>query len=57
MVGVTALSSEVDDFQKYAVADPKTGELYMSETEFVEAIAPGDEDYVRRASTRTSVDT
>ncbi|KAI5281261.1 mitochondrial aspartate-glutamate transporter agc1, partial [Ascosphaera aggregata] len=34
-----------DVFQKHAVIDPKTGELYMSEKEFIEAIAPGNEDY------------
>ncbi|KAH8599900.1 calcium-binding mitochondrial carrier protein-like protein Aralar1 [Bisporella sp. PMI_857] len=32
-------------FEKNAKADPETGELYMSEAEFIDAIAPPDGDY------------
>ncbi|RFU25638.1 hypothetical protein B7463_g10710, partial [Scytalidium lignicola] len=32
-------------FEKHAKRDPETGELYMGEEEFVNAIAPKDEDY------------
>lgn len=33
-------------FVKYAKKDESTGELYMGEEEFVNAVAPADEDYV-----------
>jgi solute carrier family 25 (mitochondrial aspartate/glutamate transporter), member 12/13 len=33
-------------FIKHAQKDPETGELKMGETEFVNAIAPENEDYV-----------
>ncbi|KAI5306724.1 hypothetical protein KEM56_007423 [Ascosphaera pollenicola] len=45
MAGTSISKGQGDDFQRYAVTDPKTGELYMSEKEFIEAAAPGDEDY------------
>ena len=34
-------------FDKYARKDESTGELYMTEEEFVDAIAPAQENYVR----------
>jgi solute carrier family 25 (mitochondrial aspartate/glutamate transporter), member 12/13 len=34
-------------FDKNARKDEKTGELFMSEEEFINAIAPEGEDYVR----------
>lgn len=34
------------EFSKHAIKDEETGEEYMGETEFVNAIAPIDEDYV-----------
>jgi len=33
-------------FEKNAKKDPETGELYMGQEEFINAIAPKDEDYV-----------
>jgi len=33
-------------FEKNAKADATTGETYMGEQEFINAIAPADEDYV-----------
>ena len=33
-------------FERNAKKDPSTGELYMTEDEFVNAIAPSTEDYV-----------
>ena len=33
-------------FEQHATKDPESGELYMSEKEFVDAIAPPNEDYV-----------
>ena len=33
-------------FYKNATKDEETGELYMGPEEFIEAIAPPDEDYV-----------
>jgi len=33
-------------FLKHAVKDEKTGEFYMTEHEFINAIAPTSEDYV-----------
>jgi solute carrier family 25 aspartate/glutamate transporter 12/13 len=36
-------------FLKHARRDDKTDELYMGEEEFVNAIAPPDQDYVRLA--------
>lgn len=33
-------------FEKFAHKDESTGELVMNEEEFVDAIAPKDEDYV-----------
>ncbi|POS84879.1 calcium-binding mitochondrial carrier protein-like protein Aralar1 [Erysiphe pulchra] len=34
-------------FEKYAVVDPDTGENYMGEREFIDAIAPESEDYLK----------
>lgn len=34
------------DFMQHAIKDDETGEYYMGQTEFVNAIAPIDEDYV-----------
>ncbi|RKF74406.1 Calcium-binding mitochondrial carrier protein Aralar2 [Golovinomyces cichoracearum] len=34
-------------FEKYAKQDPETGELYMGENEFTEAIAPKSGDYLK----------
>jgi len=33
-------------FMKYALQDEKTGERYLGEEEFINAIAPESEDYV-----------
>lgn len=33
-------------FHKHAVEDPETAQRYMTEKEFVDAIAPASEDYV-----------
>lgn len=33
-------------FLKHAIKDEKTGEYYMTELEFINAIAPASEDYV-----------
>ena len=35
-------------FNKHARKDEDTGELFMTEGDFVDAIAPKNEDYVRR---------
>lgn len=34
-------------FNKFAKRDEETGELYLGRDEFIDAIAPIDEDYVR----------
>ncbi len=39
-------------FTSRAVKDTDSGELFMGLDEFVNAIAPPDEDYVRRERTR-----
>lgn len=33
-------------FNSHAVKDPETGELFMGPDEFINAVAPPDEDYV-----------
>lgn len=33
-------------FTQYAKKDPQTGELYLGEEEFIDAVAPRTEDYV-----------
>ncbi len=33
-------------FNAHALKDPETGELYMGPDQFIDAIAPPDEDYV-----------
>lgn len=33
-------------FNSHAIRDPETGELYLGQEEFVNAIAPPNEDYV-----------
>lgn len=33
-------------FNRYAVKDPETGELYLGPEQFIDAIAPPNEDYV-----------
>jgi len=43
-VQITAQSKET--FEKVARKDEETGELYMGEEEFVNAVAPVGEDYV-----------
>lgn len=37
-------------FMKHAIKDEKTGEQYLGEDEFVDAIAPSSEDYVSAAA-------
>lgn len=37
-------------FMRHAQKDESTGEYYLSEDEFIEAVAPGSEDYVRGPS-------
>lgn len=34
------------DFMAKAIQDPETQEYYMSQNEFVDAVAPAGEDYV-----------
>ena len=34
------------EFDKHAIRDEETGELYMTEEQFIEAVAPANEDYV-----------
>jgi len=34
------------EFQQHAKKDDESGEYYMGETEFIDAIAPASEDYV-----------
>lgn len=50
LVGITIepeLSDEIRaTFERYSVQDEVTGESYMTEKEFVNAIAPVNEDYV-----------
>ena len=42
------LSSQTKSrFFSNAVKDPETGELYMSQEEFINAVAPQNEDFVR----------
>ncbi|KAI5294976.1 mitochondrial aspartate-glutamate transporter agc1 [Ascosphaera acerosa] len=46
MAGATDFDMRSEDvFDKYAVTDPGTGERYMGQQEFIDAIAPSDEDY------------
>jgi hypothetical protein len=33
-------------FNSHAIKDPQTGELYLGPDQFIDAIAPKDEDYV-----------
>ena len=33
-------------FNAHAIKDPETGELYMGPDQFINAVAPPDEDYV-----------
>ena len=35
------------DFMQHAIKDEETGEYYMGQEEFVNAVAPPNEDYVR----------
>jgi solute carrier family 25 aspartate/glutamate transporter 12/13 len=42
------------EFLKYAIKDETSGEYYMTEHEFVEAIAPAAEDYVCICSYNTA---
>lgn len=57
VVKETLLGTELDDglelsaqtkatFEKNALKDAETGELFMTETEFINAVAPETEDYV-----------
>ncbi len=41
-------------FNRHARKDEETGELYMTESGFVDAIAPKSEDYVSRRAQRPS---
>jgi len=34
------------EFLRYAIKDPESGEFYMTEQQFIDAIAPETEDYV-----------
>lgn len=38
-------------FDQHAIKDEETGELYMTEEQFVDAIAPENEDYVSLSET------
>ena len=35
------------EFMKYAIEDPESGDKYLDEEQFINAIAPKGEDYVR----------
>ncbi|KAF2837815.1 calcium-binding mitochondrial carrier protein-like protein Aralar1 [Patellaria atrata CBS 101060] len=37
--------SALDTFEKFATKDEKTGDLYLGENEFIDAVAPESEDY------------
>jgi solute carrier family 25 aspartate/glutamate transporter 12/13 len=55
LVGTTieepGLSKQIRaNFLRHARKDEETGELYMTESDFVEAIAPKHEDYVSFSS-------
>lgn len=43
-----------EEFLKHALKDEETGDYYMTENEFIEAIAPAGEDYVELAHVRAS---
>lgn len=47
----TASDSTRSDFMTHAVKDEETGEYYMGPKEFIDAVAPEGEDYVRMTST------
>jgi solute carrier family 25 aspartate/glutamate transporter 12/13 len=38
-------------FMKHAIKDEATGELYLGENEFIDAVAPETEDYVNTPRT------
>lgn len=40
------------NFFKHALTDPETGEKYLGEAEFLNAVAPAQEDYVRESRAR-----
>ena len=42
-------------FEKYA-RHPEEGEAYMTEEDFIDAVAPTGEDYVRSSCVRTNED-
>ena len=42
-------------FEKNAMKDESTGELYMGEEEFINAVAPPTEDYVSQIELDTSL--
>ena len=41
-------------FNSNALKDPETGELFLGPDEFINAVAPPDEDYVRLTPTQVS---
>ena len=41
-------------FNKHAVKDAESGELFLGHEEFINAVAPAEEDYVSRLTPRTS---
>jgi hypothetical protein len=43
------------EFMQHAKIDPESGDHYMTEEDFVNAIAPETEDYVRASLLRASV--
>lgn len=52
---VHQLSAQVKArFNSYAVKDVDTGELYMGAEQFIDAIAPPDEDYVSEGANATT---
>lgn len=51
-VKITAQSK--DTFEKYARTDGESGELCMSEEDFVNAVAPVGEDYVSSSQLRVT---
>jgi solute carrier family 25 aspartate/glutamate transporter 12/13 len=42
-------------FNRHALKDPETGELYLGAEQFIDAIAPPHEDYVSRKHCRSIV--
>jgi solute carrier family 25 aspartate/glutamate transporter 12/13 len=42
-------------FQSNAIKDPESGELFMGPEQFINAVAPADEDYVSQQLATTTI--